>query len=85
MSPNGFEQAAAGASRTVDQICELIAVTEVNIGKWYDPISERWIVPRETHTIVRYGQPGAEKAPDGHERGETQRIWQLLVDCCARG
>ncbi|WP_375305110.1 hypothetical protein WI560_23770 [Bradyrhizobium sp. A11] len=77
------DQAAAGASPTVDQICESIAVTEVNIGKWYDPISERWIVPRETHAIVRYGRSGAE--PEGQERRETQRIWQLLVDCCARG
>ncbi|WP_049820340.1 hypothetical protein [Bradyrhizobium japonicum] len=79
------DQAAAGASQTVDQICESIAVTEVKIGKWYDPISERWIVPREMHAIVRYGRPGAEKVAEGHERGETQRIWQLLVDCCARG
>jgi hypothetical protein len=63
----------------------LIAVTEVNIGKWYDPISERWIVPRETHTIAGYGQSGAEKVPEGREKGKAQRIWQLLVDCCARG
>lgn len=53
----------------------------MNIGKWYDPISERWIVPRETR--ADYGQSSVEKVPDGHERGEAQRIWQLLVDCCA--
>lgn len=79
------DQAAAGASQTIDQICESIAVTEVNIGKWYDPISERWIVPRAMPAIVRYRQSGAEKVPEGNERGETQRIWRLLVDCCARG
>lgn len=58
-------------------------MTDVSIGKWYDPISERWIVPRETRTIAGYGQPSAEKVPEDRERGETQRIWELLVDCCA--
>ncbi|WP_212092142.1 hypothetical protein [Bradyrhizobium tunisiense] len=66
----------------VEQICESIAVTEMNIGKWYDPISERWIEPRETRAIAGYDQSSAEKAPESHERGEAQRIWQLLVDCC---
>lgn len=56
----------------------------MNIGKWYDPVSERWIVPRETRTMG-YGQPNAQKVPDTHERREAQRIWDLLVDCCARG
>jgi hypothetical protein len=63
----------------------LIAVTEVNIGKWYDPISERWIVPRQAHAIAAFGQSNSEKVPEGHQRSEAQRIWQLLVDCCARG
>lgn len=55
----------------------------MNIGKWYDPISERWIVPRETRTIVGFGQSGDETVPEGREKGEAQRIWDLLVDCCA--
>ena len=58
-------------------------MTELNIGKWYDPISERWIVPRESRAIAGYGRPGAEKAPEPYEKRETQRIWDLLVDCCA--
>lgn len=62
--------------------CESFDVTEMNIGKWYDPISERWIVPRETRTIAGYGQSSAENVPEGRERDETQRIWELLVDCC---
>jgi len=83
-APHGSTEAAAGASPTVDQSCELIAVTELNIGKWYDPISERWIVPRETRTMG-YDQSTTEKVPETHERREAQRIWDLLVDCCARG
>ncbi|KYG24393.1 hypothetical protein SE92_32505 [Bradyrhizobium sp. AT1] len=72
------------ASRsTVERIRGSIAVTEINIGKWYDPISERWIVPRQTPGIVGYARSRAEKAPEAHERREAQRIWQLLVDCCA--
>lgn len=58
-------------------------MTDVSIGKWYDPISERWIVPRETRTIAGYGQSSTAKVPEDRERGETQRIWELLVDCCA--
>lgn len=54
----------------------------MNIGKWYDPISERWIVPRETRDNIA-GQSSAEKVPEGHDRREAQRIWELLVDCCA--
>ncbi|WP_199581201.1 hypothetical protein [Bradyrhizobium sp. MOS003] len=55
----------------------------MNIGKWYDPISERWIVPREARAIS--GRSSAEKAPEDHAKGEAQRIWQLLVDSCAGG
>lgn len=65
--------------------CEPFAVTEMNIGKWYDPISEQWIVPRETRAVAGDGQSGAEKVPEGHDRREAQRIWELLVDCCASG
>ncbi|PJG54350.1 hypothetical protein CVM73_16240 [Bradyrhizobium forestalis] len=60
-------------------------MTEMNIGKWYDPISERWIVPRETPAIAACDRSSAEKAPETHKREEAQRIWELLVDCCARG
>lgn len=58
-------------------------MTGMNIGKWYDPISERWIVPREARAVAGYGRSNAEKAPEDHAKGEAQRIWQLLVDCCA--
>ncbi|MCK1736693.1 hypothetical protein IVA79_22720 [Bradyrhizobium sp. 138] len=67
----------------VEQICESIALTEMNIGKWYDPISEQWIEPREP--IAEFDRSSAEKVPETREREEAQRIWQLLVDCCARG
>ncbi|MBR0994883.1 hypothetical protein JQ580_29665 [Bradyrhizobium japonicum] len=55
----------------------------MNIGKWYDPISQRWIMPREARAIAGYGRSNAEKAPEDRTKGEPQRIWQLLVDCCA--
>jgi hypothetical protein len=57
----------------------------MNIGKWYDPLTERWIVPRQTHNIAALERSSAEKVPGAHKRAETQRIWDLLVDCCARG
>ena len=55
----------------------------VHPGKWYDPISERWIAPREP----RLETPS--RAIENHvlelERTiEVQRIWRALVDCCAR-
>jgi hypothetical protein len=55
----------------------------VHPGKWYDPISERWIAPREP----RLATPS--RAIENHvlelERTiEVQRIWRALVDCCAR-
>lgn len=43
----------------------------VNPGKWYDPISERWIAPRENHVL------------ELQRTVEIQRIWRALVDCCA--
>ncbi|WP_339031612.1 hypothetical protein WI604_08745 [Bradyrhizobium symbiodeficiens] len=81
--PDGSHRAAGGATLDRRKICESIAVTGMNIGKWYDPISERWIVPREARAIAGYGRSSAEKAPEGHAKGESQRIWQLLVDSCA--
>lgn len=56
----------------------------MNIGRWYDPISERWIVPRQAHT-VGYDRSIPEKGLETRKREEQQRIWNLLVDCCARG
>jgi len=55
-------------------------------GKWYDPISERWIAPRQTR--LEAASPAAS-ANTHHvlelERTiEVQRIWRALVDCCAR-
>jgi hypothetical protein len=55
------------------------------IGKWYDPISQRWIVPREERPAAAYSQSSAEKGLDTRKTGEVQRIWDLLVDCCASG
>lgn len=55
----------------------------MNIGIWYDPISERWIVPRQVRSIIGHGQPGAERVSEPYEKREAQRIWDLLVDCCA--
>jgi hypothetical protein len=55
------------------------------IGKWYDPISQRWIVPREAHPVAGYSQSNPEKGLETRASGEAQRIWDLLVDCCARG
>ena len=81
--PNGSHRAAGGATLNRRKICGSSAVTEMNIGKWYDPISERWIVPREARAIAEHGRLGAEQAPEDYTKGEAQRIWQLLVDCCA--
>ena len=68
-----------------NETCERFDVTEMNIGKWYDPISEQWIVPRATRTIAGYRESSGEQGPETHERGKTERIWDLLVDCCASG
>jgi hypothetical protein len=54
------------------------------IGKWYDPISQRWILPREA-TPVALALPDSEKSPDIRNSSEAERIWHLLVDCCAIG
>ncbi|MGY8634262.1 hypothetical protein RAD15_17425 [Bradyrhizobium sp. 14AA] len=60
-------------------------MTEMNIGKWYDPISQRWIVPREARPVAACSRSNAEKVLETDEMDETQRIWDLLVDCCAGG
>jgi hypothetical protein len=56
------------------------------IGKWYDPLSQRWIVPREARPVAAYSKSNPEKKGlETRASGEAQRIWDLLVDCCARG
>ncbi|MGL3109961.1 MULTISPECIES: hypothetical protein [Bradyrhizobium] len=52
-------------------------------GRWYDPISERWIEPRDTRTAT----PPRAEDDAVFERQRTlqiERIWRALVDCCAR-
>jgi hypothetical protein len=68
-----------------DHIGESSGVTETIIGKWYDPISQRWIVPREAPPVAGYSQSNPEKGLETRASGEAQRIWDLLVDCCACG
>ncbi|MCK1383623.1 hypothetical protein [Bradyrhizobium sp. 21] len=60
-------------------------MTEIIIGKWYDPISQRWIVPREACPVAAYSQSSADQGFETRKSGEVQRIWDLLVDCCAGG
>jgi hypothetical protein len=72
-------------SSAQDQIGESIGVTEMMIGKWYDPISQRWVVPRETHPVTGHSQSDPEKGLEARKPAEAKRIWDLLVDCCARG
>lgn len=56
----------------------------VNLGKWYDPISEHWIAPRE-HNSEAPPPPASENHVLELQRTvEIQRIWRALVDCCAR-
>ena len=59
-------------------------MTDTNIGKWYDPIAERWIVPRAAPTMA-VTTPDADRQLDFDRRTNAERIWNLLVDCCARG
>jgi hypothetical protein len=63
----------------------LIDVTETNIGKWYDPISQRWIVPRVAAPAMTAPQSSADNLLELDRKGQVERIWHLLVDCCARG
>jgi hypothetical protein len=60
----------------------------MKIGKWYDPISEQWFVPREVVSAMIRSQPSGQSMSEIHrraaeQRAEAQRIWELLVDCCA--
>ena len=54
-------------SSAQDQIGELIGATEMMIGKWYDPISQRWIVPREERPVADYSQSNPEKGPESSQ------------------
>ncbi|MCG2630312.1 hypothetical protein L6654_27145 [Bradyrhizobium sp. WYCCWR 13023] len=52
-------------------------------GKWYDPISERWIAPREFHVVAPSPHASENHVLEMQRSIEIQRIWRLLVDCCA--
>lgn len=53
-----------------------------NLGKWYDPISERWIAPREPRPKASSSHASENLELD--VTVEVERIWRALVDCCAR-
>jgi hypothetical protein len=55
----------------------------MTLGRWYDPISERWIEPRDRRTAT---SPRAEdeSAFESRRTQQVDRIWRALVDCCAR-
>jgi hypothetical protein len=67
------------------QAGEVISVSELNIGKWYDPISERWIKTREVLPVTAGLPSNTEKVVEIRQAERARRIWQLLVDCCADG
>jgi hypothetical protein len=56
----------------------------ISLGKWYDPISERWITPREPRRETSSSQMSANHVLEFERTVEIQRIWQALLDCCAR-
>jgi hypothetical protein len=56
----------------------------VNLGKWYDPISERWIAPRAMRSQLTSPQPSENHVLELQRSIEVKRIWRALVDCCAR-
>jgi hypothetical protein len=56
----------------------------VNLGKWYDPISERWIAPREPRLEAASPQTSENHVLELQRTVEIRRIWRALVDCCAR-
>jgi hypothetical protein len=55
----------------------------VNLGKWYDPISERWIAPREPLLEPKFSPVSANHVLELQRTVEIQRIWRTLVDCCS--
>ncbi|SFH89719.1 hypothetical protein [Bradyrhizobium sp. cf659] len=56
----------------------------ISLGKWYDPISERWIVPREPRPEATSSPTSENHVLELQRTVEIQRIWRALVDCCAR-
>ncbi|EJN15565.1 hypothetical protein PMI42_00857 [Bradyrhizobium sp. YR681] len=56
----------------------------VNLGKWYDPISERWIAPRAPRLQTAPCHATENHILELEKTIEVQRIWRALVDCCAR-
>ncbi|MBK3663791.1 hypothetical protein JJE66_21510 [Bradyrhizobium diazoefficiens] len=55
----------------------------VDLGKWYDPISERWIAPRKPRLETKSSHASANHVLELQRTVEIQRIWRALVDCCA--
>ncbi|MGY8705458.1 hypothetical protein RAD16_06895 [Bradyrhizobium sp. 18BD] len=53
-------------------------------GKWYDPISERWVAPREPRLEAANSNATENHVLELEQTIEVQRIWRALVDCCAR-
>jgi hypothetical protein len=56
----------------------------VDLGKWYDPISERWIAPRESRLEEKSSDASENHVLELQRTIEVRRIWRALVDCCAR-
>jgi hypothetical protein len=48
-----------------------------NLGKWFDPISERWIEEREVRPVPSVSRDATKF---DHEDREVQRIWQAVID-----
>jgi hypothetical protein len=55
----------------------------VTPAKWYDPISERWIAPRQLNPVAASATVSENHVLEMQRSIEIQRIWRLLVDCCA--
>lgn len=52
-------------------------------GRWYDPISERWIMPRQPRIAATSSDAGVHHILQLERTAEIQRIWRTLVDSCA--
>ena len=49
---------------------------------WYDPISERWIAPRDSRPEEVSFSHSTNHVLELQRTVEIQRIWRALVDCC---
>jgi hypothetical protein len=56
----------------------------VNVGSWYDPISECWIAPRPSRPEMAAAAASPDLVAEHQRNVEVQRIWRALVACCAR-